>query len=510
MRKATFIKMKIINICDKMFEDDFNSPNMGDYSYGDNDSTQNNFKKFMPLIIIGIIGIIALIFVMMFFGSQKEININIGELGGGTLTTRPTLNISTTGNMSVYSESGLNHTTVLMVGDYSYSIVAFGYKTKRGNFTVEHDGKLTGLPIGNKIELEKDIDVTIQLIQKFDKIFDGQTLTGKILLNSQSELNNQKIKVSDSSNLLEITLGEDIVTMQGGTKTIDFSVKVKNSVTTQRDARISFELLGTIIRESFNVTIHPTVSISDLRETNSARESSKTISNEKLESGKETTISLAFRNNNRNINIQNLQLTIIPDSGFDNIDWDISLTNNGLINSIEANQTGTIQIKINIPITANLGDNFKGKLVLKSDSISEEKEYFLNFEVSTVPIINFKLNKYSFRTNCDTISCQTIRTVAEGLRLENTGNTKVENINIELDNSITDECDNWFDIRRETIDEINAKGHATIDIDITPIGITQTKTTACYLKISYNDPTKTQRQFFITDPPITINTTYRE
>jgi hypothetical protein len=493
-----------------MFDDNFSSPSMDDYAYGDEDSGQNSFKKFMPLIIIGIVGIIALIFIMMFLGSQKAIDINIGELGGGTLTSRPALNISTSGNMSVYSESGTNHSTTLMVGDYSYSIVAFGYKTKRGNFTVEQDGRLSGIA-GNKIELEKDIDATIQLIQTFDKIFVGQELTGKILLNSQSELNNQKINVTDSSKLLDISLSEDIITMQGGTKTIDFTVSVKSeNLTEQKDTRITFELPGTIIRQNFNFTVHPTVKVSELRETNSTQESSKTISNENLESGRETTINLAFKNNNRQINIENLNFSIVPNTGFENVDWGISLTNNGTISSIEANQTGTIQIKINVPITAKLGDSFKGKLILESDSINDEKEYSLNFEVSAVPTIDFKLSKTSFKTNCDATSCTTIRTATENLQLENTGNTKVENITIELDDSFTNECNLWFDIKRETIDELDPREKATLDIDITPIEITQTKTTVCYLRINYDDPTKSERQFWITDPPITLRINYNE
>jgi hypothetical protein len=495
-----------------MFDKEFNEPNYQpsygvEYdSYDNNANNKINIKKFLPLIIIAIILIIIIGFVIMFFGAQKEVNISLRDISGttvhdGTITIRSS-------NVIVYGpEKGSNHTVTLMVGEYSYTVTSPDYEIKRGVIIVTPEKE------NEVITLEKNIVANMEVIEKIEKIFDGQTLSGKILVDQvQTDIVNQEIIASDSGNLLEIKLDPSKINInQNGATTIDYTISVKKKdLTNSVDTKITFSLKGSRIKTDLTINVNPTVKISEFVESRAER--TKIISDEKLEAGEQKQILLTFTNNNRNVDVENIEFEIIPDIGYENkLEW-FSFSNDGIINKIEKNKkTNTIQLRINVPITAQINDDFKGTLILTSNSLEEKKEYILNFIVSTAANVDLKLTKTDLtRTICNP-ECQLIQTIAQNVELNNTGDGDATNILIELDPiKAPEECFDWFDIKIANIDSIPSKSKIKLDIDIQPLFITQSSFTTCYLKISYTDPTKTDRQIMGGNAYLRIQTDYRE
>ncbi len=494
-----------------MFDGNFNEPNIdSNYSqydsYADSDS-QKDIKKYLPFIIIGIVIIIIIVFVLMFFNSQRKIVFDITEFGGGSVGNA-TLTVRSSTNEIVYGpEQGSSHTITLMVGEYTYSVLSPDYKAKRDVFLTV-DMEKTNEPV----ILEKDISANIEVLEEKEKIYFEQQLSGKILIEAtQSDLKNQEILVNDSEKLLKITLNPNKVTVnQGGAITIDYELEVSNkTIKKSTETKITFTLKGTKINDDFTISVNPTVGPSEFVESNSTREKNKLIQDNKLVAGEEKIIQLTFENKSKNVDVDDILVEIVPDIEYENIktEWNLSLTNSGIISKIEKDKKETLQLRMLVPITAKVGDDFKGKIIVSSNSLTEKKEYILILTVDKASIANLKLNKTSLKTDCEP-ECKTIKTAVEGLKIENTGNVDVTDVTIELDTTRSPLCEDWFDIKIGYFDSIPAKGSRTIDIDIIPLYISETDTTPCYLKFTYTDPTKTDRQVFITDPPLSIETKY--
>ncbi|MDD3083444.1 MAG: hypothetical protein PHP82_00285 [Candidatus ainarchaeum sp.] len=493
-----------------MFDKSFDEPNFGsDYdSYGEYDSNKKDFKKYLPLIIIGIVAIVIIGFVLMFFGSQKEVTFNIKELDGGSVSNA-TLTIRS-GNVIIYEpKQGSTHTMTLMVGEYTYTVLSPEHDAKRNEILIVDD-KMT-----ETVTLEKNIDATLRVLEGINKIYYGQKLSGKILVDEiQLPLSDQEIVASDSEELLKISLNPNKISAQSGAITIDYEIEVtNNNFTKSTDTTLTFSLKGTkkaSTKDSFVINVNPTIRASELEETK--REKNKLITDTDLVAGEEKQIELKFKNTNKNINVENVSFEIIPDSGYEDHDWEIYLTGNGIINKIEANKgEETIQLRVKPAITANVGDEFKGKLIVSSNSLEENKEYLMILKVSSAVGVSLELTNTNLPEIDCGYECGNIRTSAQSkpLTLENNGNIEATDVRIELDYEMSLECRDWFDIISSSFDEIEAGGERILDIKIQPLFITETKTTPCYLKITYVDPTKTGRQL-LSDTILRIETDYTE
>ncbi|MDD4251179.1 MAG: hypothetical protein PHX27_03240, partial [Candidatus ainarchaeum sp.] len=339
-----------------------------------------------------------------------------------------------------------------------------------------------------------------------------QTLKGSLIIdNIQTELQNQEIIITDSEKLLKITLTQTKITVSDMKPVIiDFDLTVADKTLKKaKDTKITFTLKGTTISSTFTITVHPTIPLTEFIE--SARETNKTILDETLKAGELKPIILTFQNKNKNITAENLLFEIVADEGYeDKLSW-ISMTNDNIINKIEPTKKETIQLRVTPPITSQIGDDFKGKLIIKSDSLEDKKEYIISFKVKTASNVNLVFNKNTFKTKC-TSECITINTATEGMKLKNAGNADATDVKIELDPTRSNECDtDWIvELLVNSFDVISAGKDKTIEMAITPRYINNTKKTTCYFKISYTDPTKEDRQVILVDPPLIIETTYSE
>jgi uncharacterized membrane protein len=222
-----------------------------------------------------------------------------------------------------------------------------------------------------------------------------------------------------------------------------------------------------------------------------------------------------LKNKNKNTAIENLEIEIIPDEGMeDKMNWfeiiNYAETKNKItIDKIEASTSKKIAIKITPPIDTQKDESFLGRILLKSNTLSENKEYLINLVVSKAPNISLKLSKTNLRTDCDSTGCTPLKFPFEKVSLQNTGTIDLSNILISIDTTESFTlCQDWFDPQEKIIPELKAGESVIINMILTPTYQNE-EGHSCYLKWAFINPI-TQSQEVILSEPLTISLNYRE
>ena len=243
----------------------------------------------------------------------------------------------------------------------------------------------------------------------------------------------------------------------------------------------------------------------------------KTISDLTLKAGEfEKPIVITIENSDKTIDLENLYIEIVPDSSSkDKTGWFEFLNYQDtpekiLIETIGKGEKTTVTLKISVPITANVDDEFKGKLILSSDSLTgQEKEYTANFRVNESKKVLLELSKTSLSTDCTPDGCDSINLIIAKMDLENNGNTDITNVLIETEETQSYAlCPDWFDPQSKTVPKISSNDAYPINMIITPTYQGEPGH-VCYLKITFNNPITQQKETQLSDP-IIVNLKYTE
>jgi hypothetical protein len=477
-------------------------------------------EKAKPFIILGIVAVVIIGFVLFYLSTQHSVTINIDEYGGSGIPAR--LLINSNGNKIYSSTEKLeSHTMTLGNGDYTYSASATDHVTNRGSFTIT--GETTSHT--QIIELEKDIDAELELTNKFEKIYNGQELNGVLIIkNVETDIRDEKLIVKDSKNLLDIEFDSDKININnGGSDDVSFTATVRSGAKLDETTttKITLSIKGTKISTDFTVDVNPTIKLSDIVLSGTTiTEKTKTISYITLEAGEDKKpIVITIANDDEDIDLDDLTIEITPDSSSsDKLNW-FEFVNyeevptKKTIDQIKKDEKEAITLNISVPLTAEIDDEFKGKLTLTSNSLEDSKEYTVLFKVSKSKTVKLELSKTSLETKCyqaDDDICTPIQLTFEKITLKNSGNVTINNILLEADDSLQSYalCADWFEPQSRTIPELTKDDPYTINMIITPT-YNQTEGETCFLKWTFINPLTNQQETGLSEP-ITITTTYKE
>jgi len=476
---------------------------------------QIGLAKAKPFIILGVVGLVILIAVLFYLGLQQTITININEYGGSVTSAK--LIISTSSGTVYGPESAASHTVTLMPGKYNYTITSNDYKIYRDTFTVPLEGEPT-----INVPLEKDVEADLTITSDIEKIYAGQKLNGVIIIdNVTTSITDEKLIASDTKGLLDITFDQSALTINNGNaKSINFTVEVKSTAKLKaaETTVVKLSIKGTRISDTLTIDVNPTISPALIKLSGTGlAEAKKTISDLTLEAGEfDKPIIITIENSDKTLDLEGLNIEMVPDdSSKDKLDWFEFLNYQDspekiLIDTIGKGEKTTVTLKISIPITANVDDEFKGKLVISSDSLTgQEKEYTANFHVSKSQQIALALSKTRLSTNCNPDGCTPIQFTFEKVNLENNGTVDVTNILIETEDVKSYAlCPDWFEPQSDSTALIKPKGVYEINMILTPTYQEETGHT-CYLKWTFDNPITGKRETQISKP-ITIGLKYSE
>jgi hypothetical protein len=496
-----------------MFDKDFDEPNydIGGYSDYEENSSEggtNIISKLKPLIILGVIVVIVAVAIMMFLGMQQEVTINIENVTGG-IVSDASLSISSGGNRIYGPEMGATHKLTLSNGTYDYVISSSDYELKQGSFEVSAENNK------ETIKLTKDIQADLRFDTTITKIYAGQNLTGQITIdNIETPIKNERIVVSDDEDLLKIVLTPEKITASAGATGVTFTISVNEEIDSPQETKITAKIQGTLIGDSLDIIVYPTVEETELIISQDFDEESGLIEND-LTAGKEEIYELEIKNESEEVNLSDLKLEIVADSGYEEeLDWLEFANYNGttktenIIEKIEAEKSKTIQLYVEPQKTSKIGDSFKGKLVLSSDSLETKKEYIINLIVDEAAEVSLELSERDFDSKC-TPDCETIRFAGnDNVTLNNKGSASANKIEISADESINsyDYCSMWMEIKTTEIDTIEADGEKSLNIDITPEYHGEDEY-LCYLNFEFDNPTTGERESMLSKA-IVINLDY--
>ena len=505
-----------------MFDQDFDDPSYdmgGDYDSGGYDQPKYNLdmtgkvagaKKVIPLVIVAIVALVILVFVITFLGSQNEVTINIEELGGGTVSSA-TLTINQNGSIVYGPERGTSHTMTLANGAYNYTIISKDHKKSSGPLDIDPETQLY------PIELEKDIEAELRIEASFDTIYEGQKLNGVIIIEADSEIDDVLLLAKDSKNVLDVEFTPTKVNLNnGGAVSINFTVEIDDDLDESETTKLEISLAGTKINDKLELIANPTVAIEDLPAGDDVDEE-QGINEDSYSAGDEQEIlEISFDNDNKTIDIVDLYIEVTAESGYESkLSWfefanyeDIKTK--AKIDLIQAKEENTINLFVSIPISAQVDDDFKGTLIVNSDSLEAEKKYDIYLRVKKSAEVQLELTKDSVSTDCLGDSCVTIQFNLEGVALKNKGSATVTNIKLSIDEAQSNpECIDWFEIIKDTITTLEPGAQETLNINVTPNWFGQEEY-ACYLNWTFDNPTNGLRETLFSDPPIKVSLDHTE
>jgi hypothetical protein len=485
------------------------SPGSGNYSspeqnydYSGNQAPKINIKKYLPLIIIGLILLIAGFLVFSWISSQKEINISIVDIDGNPVPGSLTLK-DETGKPIEFTPKGKStkFKANLFPGDYTATVTAENY--------IKLDNKLitiTGTEDDEKTQeltLTRNINATITVALDATKIYESQVIGGKInVSNSGNEFNMNDI-IAVSTTPLEVKiLPTGITTLQsGGSANLDFEIKIKDAsnLTKATPTSVTFKIKGSrVTSQKFDLSAMPTINPNDLVMTGLAE------TTQNLTAGLQKQYILKFKNNNKSIPLEDLKIEIIADSGYENtLTW-INISGaetytETIIPRIDPGKDQSVIVFVKAPLTASKDDEFRGMIKATSYSLRAEKNFLRSFKVATETKVNllFKMTPKIFNINCSgtTGVCTGMQKLSNGeAHFENTGSVAIEDITISLDldaPEATINCPSYFRLFTTKIDKLEAgakDGTVVVEVMNALASPDTVLAEVCVLEWEYNNP----------------------
>ncbi len=468
-------------------------------------------KKIIPLAIVGIIVLVVIGGIFWVLSQQQQITFTIKELDGGPLELATIRFFSSADPTEPVNQikRGATQQITLPYGEYTYKINEQDHEIKSGELTVGQD-----TPTSITYELVKDVAATIQINFTEKKIFTGQKFDGDIIITNNS-----------GSKLTGEILNKDVaVKVEFPNKTFDISgnsaISLPFTITGEKvneetDASSIISIKGTKISEKITLKAFPTVPASDITI------SPTTYKIENLEAGVKNSItSIKISNKNKNIPIENLKITITPETvspeSQETLSWfelsgsDPNTPYTITIDSILPGKvTDAIQLYITPDITSEIGDFFNGILTLESPSIASEKTFIMIYKVSKKRQTKTEFTpQSSIKINCSTTTgCLQENNIILGT-LKNSGNQDLGEIKLEIDTTserAEAEC-SWYTLKINQLSSLVQGDSYKILADLYP-GATTKNSILCYLMWNYIDPTNNERINQDLPIKIEVNTT---
>ncbi|NMA44499.1 MAG: hypothetical protein GX950_01655 [Candidatus Diapherotrites archaeon] len=455
-------------------------------------------KKYLPIAIIIIILLVIILGVMWILGQNATLTYTIKALDGEPIdTARIMIFYADDPNKTPLPYNGKDtskHTFTLNYGTYTLRVIGDNehkpYTEER--LVIDSESK------DRTIELVRNIDAKIKKID-FDseRIFSGQEKTGIITI--ENEKDEELIgEIITDSKLVTITMDKSFKTPKGE-RQLPFNIKAKE-VTSETEDEITFRIKGTKISNKIKLKIYPTINSKKDLTINGIK---NPYVNETLEAGntKALIIPITIKNNNKKIPLENLKITITPESGYEeHLNWfEFSDTGSDkstiTIEKISPTTEERITLAISVPIENEIGDEFKGTLKMESPSMDVPITYSTIFKVKTKKIAEITFTPASVTVQCTDYVCNSVNNLNIG-SIKNTGKQKIESIKLKLADGpvegimVDPLCPIWLTLTKTEIPEIDISASELVYANLTPHSDFEDKTSIlCVLQWEFTDPT---------------------
>ncbi len=417
---------------------------------------QMDIKKFIPIIVVLVIVAIIGIAVLTWLGMQHPVTINLTDMDGTTIQGTLLLKDSQGNKVTAMIPKNISDsfTGTLMEGDYSATVSVLGYtKTTKPIKVTSEKNNFT-------IQLERILSATLSSSLENTKIYEGQTITGKLTVHNTGD----QFALSDIINASTANIEAKITNtspdpIMPGDTILDFNAKIKSTTTAltkSTPATVQFKIKGTsILSEKRDLSAMPVVSDTEIDISPTGK-----ITTSGLTAGTRTPLNITITNKNKTLPVENLVITINTDNSeyAQNLSWlefNQSVTgepNTIIIENIDPNN-GKKQITLYItpPINAAVNDAFIGYLSLTSYSIKREKRPDVEFKVTTAKKADLTLNGIDspFSVSCfkSTSTCETKSLTPNAVYFKNNGNVDITNVSFEvllLNGASTTNCQQYL------------------------------------------------------------------
>lgn len=463
-------------------------------------------KKFLPIIIAIIIVIAIGYFAFSYFASQQTITINLVSSDGNPIEGRLTAKDASQNPVKLNpSGSSSSFTATIGPGDYRLSASAEGYKTTSRTITI---------PLENgyyDFNLTKDLRATLTAEATAAQLFAGQSAQLHVqVINNGASFTTADVTAT-ATLPLQVTNITPVQTITGA-QTVDFNVSVKTGtvLTEAKTLTVTFKIKGSDISSNpIQITVLPAVAASSLT-------TPVNLSNTTLTAGEQKTIPIQIKNGSKSTPIKDLRFEIVADPAGEQdyetkIDWfafaDPSTEGKNIkvLDNLDPNASATITLYVKPPIGAIKGEEFKGKIVVSSNSLTGTKApIIMDYIVATEKKVDiqFVTPEKDIVITCTNGVCNNRLWQTGQAYLINNGNVAVGPIKISILSQppTTANCRTYLqqfstlDANSDTIDKLEAKdktplNKATIVMKIiAPQETPNNDNALCKIGWQYSDP----------------------
>lgn len=481
-----------------LFDKGFDEPSYnigGEYSdYGQEANEGIDKKQIIKFAVIGIV-ILAVIYILFIvLTSQQTIEFEIREMDGRTITEN--LVILNENGERVYSGREAIHIVTLPPGTYTYRVASMNHKPYNNTLIVGGETQ----PI--LIELEKDIDIRLTAeVEQEEHIYVNQEITRVLRIDNLGNSQIDDLEIIPTSNEFNIELATNNLRISaGGTTSVTFTMRTKSDsqLTNKKEETIRFRAKGTTQTESFRIELRPSVRDSDIAVRGTGI-SGTTLTDNRLVAGQSKQATITISNNNRNIDIENILVEILPEPGYENkLTWFDFLGHTEddetklEISKLEERTNRDIRLNINPPINENVDSEFRGRIRISSLGIQNDVILNISMKIERVLEAGLSMTGTSYSTTCRTSenSCQQIRTIGTSSLRNNSRDLEINNINLSIVDYPTSDfqCLEWITFRETNISSIRPNQSESIIWDIEPTVHAEKENTRCVIKWEYDDP----------------------
>ena len=454
-----------------------------------------DIKKFMPLIVIGVILLVIGGAVMFYLGSQHTITFNIMEKDGGNIYAR--LEIEAPDGTSVFRQSNTQSEQVTLgAGEYDLKVSKSGYAPYTKTINVPED--TSG---GNySIELYKDLDadLVISIEEGVDSIYGTRMISGEIEIQNKEKEIKQEELIASSADLKVLFPGDSLnnwavsVSPQAST-TVKFQIGMKTAPSSEEDVEVRFYIKGAEISKTLKLNSNPTPEIAVTFRKNT--EDIKAGDNEA------NIFDLKIKNNSR-FPARDIVIDIVPNAGFEKYlswfefnDYDVNKYSY-IIENMGGKGDPDEEIKpvlyVKVPADVTIGTEFKGSLVVSSVTFEKSQIIDLYYTVSDAVVAGIEVDLGN-----DPITVKETKDLT--FEISNSGEFDIEDVELKVVNF--SECDaSWFEflddddgdyvVNTGLLKEKNDPNDGDVeefDVRLLP-GFPGTDRVDCKIQWSYTDP----------------------
>ena len=471
-------------------------------------------KKIIPIVIVAIIALVVIGFVFSFLSSQQTVNFTIKELDGKTISGARLIIEDSAGN-KVLNKSGSNQTITLGPGEYSIRVTSIYHEPYGDTITIPNmDGDQRDDSI--VVDLKKNLEGKITIDLAETEIYEKQTISGEIKIENtgDEDMIDDELFVdpSTSSDLRgDINFSPTTFTVSaGGSSIVSFTVTLDEDIEEiKSNETIEIRIKGTDISDDKEINLIPAVSDKSIEISGDV--DTKQLQDDGLSAGEREDFDITIENDSSDIPLNNIKLTIIPDgeyvdelSWFEFADYAGSEKHTAIVSSISPDSEETLILKITPSVDSEIGNQFKGTLLIESLSI-EERTISINLDLIVEEDKRAKLefDNDDISTDCylNEADCAPISTLGI-LKLENIGDVKINNINIDFDESSGSDidCGLWIDLTVKTKTSLDVDEVWNIPFELNIPAGTEEPYTTCFLKAAYIDPLTQSTKVDVSEP----------